>query len=139
MKCKSCDEINICNTPQKFKNMMDGHFSDVQYLLKTGQKSDSFAAHYNKHFKSTRSNMNLCMCMTFKVSKQIKPTVSIKTLTKPNCSICTEEILTILKKLCDKRVMLMNKDLEVHGVLLNKTNFHWFFLRTDDPIIGWKG
>ena len=37
------------------------------------KKSDSFAAHYIQHFKSTTSCTDLCKCMTFKVVKQLKP------------------------------------------------------------------
>ena len=41
-----CDSICIGNTQQTFKKIMDGQFSDLQRLLKSGQKSDSFAAHF---------------------------------------------------------------------------------------------
>ena len=44
------------------------------------------------------------------------------------------------KKLGDKRVGVMNKNLEIYGACRHKTNFHRFFLNTDDPIFnGWKG
>ena len=42
-----CDAIYIGNTQQTFKKIMDGHFSDLQSLLKNGKKKlDSFAAHF---------------------------------------------------------------------------------------------
>ena len=53
VKCIKCDAIYICNTQQTFKKRMDVHFSDLQRLLKNGQKSDSFAAHFVQHFHST--------------------------------------------------------------------------------------
>ena len=40
VKCCMCDAIYIGNTQQTFKKRMDGHFSDLQRLLKNGQKSD---------------------------------------------------------------------------------------------------
>ena len=40
------DAVYIGNTHQKCNKRMDGHFSNVQRLLKNGQKSDSFAAHF---------------------------------------------------------------------------------------------
>ena len=46
VKCSICDAIYIGNTQQTFKKRMDGHFSDLLCLLKNGQKSDSFAAHF---------------------------------------------------------------------------------------------
>ena len=40
---------------QKFKKRTDGHFSDAQRILNNGQKSDSFATHFEQHFQSTMS------------------------------------------------------------------------------------
>ena len=40
VKCSTCDDIYIGNTQQTFKKKMDGHFFDLQRLLKNGQKSD---------------------------------------------------------------------------------------------------
>ena len=45
-----------------------------------------------------------------------------------------EERLTILKKLRDKRVTIINKNSEIYGACRHKTTFHRFFLRTDDPV-----
>ena len=46
VKFCTCDDIYICNTQQTFKKRMDGHFSDLQRLIKNGQKPDSFSAHF---------------------------------------------------------------------------------------------
>ena len=86
---------------------MGSRFSNILRLLKYGQKSDSFADHFEQHFKSTMSRTNLRKCMIFKVLKQLKLIGTIKTFTKPNCNICMEEHLEILKKLREKHVMLM--------------------------------
>ena len=56
----------IGNTQQTFKNILDGHFSDVQPILKNAQKLETFAAHFEHHFKFVMSHMNLCKYMTFK-------------------------------------------------------------------------
>ena len=88
VKCSTCDAIYIGKTQQTFKKRMDGHFSDLQRLLKNGQKSDSFAAHFVQHFNNTTSRTDLWKCMTFKVLKQINPIGAIKTFTKPNCNLC---------------------------------------------------
>ena len=51
-----------------------------------------------------------------------------------------QERLSILKKLRDKRVTVMNKNSEIYGACWHKTTFHDFFLSTDGPIFnGWKG
>ena len=48
-----CDGIYIDNTQQTFKKIIDGQYSDLVRLLKNGQKSDSFADHFEQHFNST--------------------------------------------------------------------------------------
>ena len=41
-----CADIYMGNTQQTLKKIMNGHFSNLLRLLKNGQKSDSFAAHF---------------------------------------------------------------------------------------------
>ena len=91
-----CDAIYIGNTQQTFKKIMDVHFSDLQCLLKNGQKLDSFAAHFVQHFNNTTSRTDLRKCMTFKLLKQINLIGAMKTFMKPNCNLCMQERLTIL-------------------------------------------
>ena len=130
-----CDTIYIGNTQQTLKKIMDVHLSDILRLLKNGQKSDSFAAHFEQHLNSTKSHTYLHDYMTFKVVKQINPIGAMKTFTKPNCNLCMEERLTILRNIYDKRVTIMNKKLEIYGACQHKTTFCQFFQSTDDSIL----
>ena len=84
-----CDAIYIGNTQQTLKKM-DGHFSDLQRLLKNGKKSDSFAAYFVQHFNTTTSCTDLRKYMMFKVVKQLNPIGPMKTFTKPNCNLCMQ-------------------------------------------------
>ena len=61
------------HTHQKFNKIMDSNLSDVQSLLKNGQKPDSFADHIKQYFKSTTSHTDLCKCMAFKVLNNLNP------------------------------------------------------------------
>ena len=110
VECSMCDAIYIGNTQQTFKKRMDVHVSDLLRLLNNRQKSDSFSAHFEQHFNTTTPRTDLRNYMTFKVVKQLNSIVAMKTFTKPNCNLCMEERLTILKKLRDKRVTIMNKN-----------------------------
>ena len=110
-----CDAIYIGNTQQTFKKRMDGHFSDLLRLLKNGQKSDSFAAHFEQQLNTTRTRTDLRKYMMFKVVNQLNRIVAMKTFTKTNCNVCMEERLTILKKLLDKPVTIMNENSEIYG------------------------
>ena len=92
-------------------------------LLKNGKKSDSFATHFEQHFKATTSRTDLRKYMAFKVVKQLNSIGAVKTYTKPNCNLCMEEFLTILKKLYEKCVTILNKNLEIYGACQNKTTF----------------
>ena len=98
------------------------------------EKSDSFAAHFVQHFNNTTSRTDLRKYMTFKVIKQLNPIGAMKNFMKPNCDLCMQERLTILKMLREKRVTLMNKKLEIYGACRHKTCFHRFCLSTDDPV-----
>ena len=129
-----CEDIYICNTKQTFKKRMDGNFYDLLRLLKNGQKPDSFATHFEQHFNSTMSHTDLRMCMDFKVVNQINTIGATKTFTKPNCNLWMEELLTILKKLGDKRVMVRNKNPDIYGAYRHKRTLNRFCLSTDDKV-----
>ena len=92
------DAIYIVSTQHNLKKRMDGHLSDILRLLKNRQKSDSFAAHCEQHFNTTTPRKELRKYMTFKVINQLKLIGAKKKFTKPNCNLCMEERLTILKK-----------------------------------------
>ena len=113
---------------------MDGHFSDLPRLLNNGQTSDSFAAHSEQHFNSTTPCTDLRKYTAFKVVNKLNPIGAMKKVTKPNCNLCMEELLTILKNLRDKRVTIMNKNLEIYEACRHKTTFHQFCLSTDNPV-----
>ena len=53
--------------------------------------------------------------MTFKVVKQLNPIDAMKILTKPNYNLCMQEHSTMMKKLRDKRVTVMNNNSEIYG------------------------
>ena len=98
-----CNNFYTGNTQQTFKKRIDGHFSNLQRLLKNGQKSDSFAAHFVHHFNTNMSRTDLLKYMTFKIVKQLNLIGAIKIFTKPNCNLCMQERLTILKKLRESK------------------------------------
>ena len=110
-----CDAVYICNAQQTFKKRMDGRFSNLLCLLKNGKESDSFADHFKQHFNSTTSRTCLCKYMMFKVVKHLNPIGAMETFTEPNFNLCMEERLMILKRLCEKRITIMDKNSEIYG------------------------
>ena len=103
---------------------MYGHFSDILRLFKNRQKSDSFAAHLEQHFNSTTSHIDQHTYMMFKEVNKINPIGTMKTFTRPNCNLCMEKHLTIIKNLCDKHITMMNNHSDIYGSLQHKTTFH---------------
>ena len=119
---------------------MDGRFLNLLRLLKNGQKSYSFAAHFKQHFNTIMSRTDLRKYMAFRVVNQLKPIGTMKTFTIPNCNLCMKKRLLILKNLRDKRVTVMNKNSEIYEACRHKTTFRRFFLSSDDPVFNrWKG
>ena len=133
------DAIYISSTQQTFKKIMDSHFSNLQRLVKNGQKSDSFAAHSEQHVNTTTSCIDLRKYMTVKVLKQLNPIGAMKTFTKHNFNLCMEERLTILKNIRDKRVTVINKNSEIYRASRHNMTFHEFCLSTNDSVFNrWK-
>ena len=139
VKCSICDAVYIGNTQQTLKTRMYGTFPDILSLFKNGQKSDSFPAHLEQHFKATIAGTYLRKYMTFKLVNQLNLIGAIKTFMKPNCNLFIEERLTSLKKISDKCVTIMNKNLEIYGSYQHKTTFYKYFLSTDDPVFVFNG
>ena len=135
VKLSMCDTIYIGNTQQTFKKIMDGHFSDLQRLINNGQKSDSFSSRFEQHFNTTTACTYIRKYITSKVVNQLNPIGAMKIFIKPNCNLCMEERLTILKKLRDKCVTVMNKNSEIYGSFRHRTTFRQFFLSTNYPVL----
>ena len=62
-----CDAIYIGKNHNIFKKRMDSNFSDLLRLLKNGQKYDSFADHFEQHFKYTKKCIDLRNYITLKL------------------------------------------------------------------------
>ena len=89
--------------------------SPISNVYSITKKSDSFAAQFEQHFRITMSHTDIRKYMTFKLVNQLNPIGAMNTFTKTNCNLCMEERLTILKKICDKRVTVINKNSEIYG------------------------
>ena len=53
-------------------------FSNLLRLLKNGQKSDSFAAHFKQNFNTTASHTDLRKYTAFKVVNKLNPIGAMK-------------------------------------------------------------
>ena len=76
------------------------------------------------HFNTTKSCTDLRKYMTFKLVMQLNPIGAMNKFTKPICNLYMQEHLTILKKLREKHVTVINKNSEIYGACRHKTTFH---------------
>ena len=129
-----CDAINIGNTQQTLKKEWMVISPIYNVYSRTDKNQDSFAAHFVQHFNTTTSRTDLRKYMTFKVVNQLNPIGAMKKITKPNCNLCMEEHLTILKKLREKLVTVVNKNSDIYGPAARKRFCVYFFIITYDPI-----
>ena len=96
-----CNNIFIGNPQKAFNKTFDGHFSDNQRIIKNFTKSDSFASHYDQHFKPTTSSTDLRECINFQDDIVFDLIEARKSFKKNNFKPCIEECLTIFKNICD--------------------------------------
>ena len=99
VECLRTNKIYIGNTQQHFKTRMQQHFGDVKKLLKTDEKSDSYAKHFAHqliNFKdpSNKLQRNNIHCS---IIWQGNPISAVKTFGTANCTLCNKERLEILK------------------------------------------
>ena len=106
----------------KHSEKRDINFYYVQHILKNRQKPDLISAHYKQHFKYIMSCTELRNFTTLKLFRQINKIGSMKSFVKPNCNLCMEERLIILKIYVIKASHLRTKIWKYMG-LLSQNNF----------------
>ena len=89
--CKCCGEFYVGNTQNALKIGMQQHFQDVAQKVVNNKNSDSFAAHFAKHFTQKPSPQECREIMSFDVLSTVNPIGSMKTWGKLSCTLCMKE------------------------------------------------
>ena len=76
---------------------MEQHFQDVAQKVANNKNSDSFAAHFAKHFTQQPSPQDYCKIMSFGILSTVNPIGSTKTWGKLSCTLCTKERIEIIE------------------------------------------
>ena len=87
--CKLCGDFYV-NTQNTLK-IMEQHLQDVTPKVIHNKNSDSFAAHYVKHFTQKPSPQKCCKIMSFEIIYAVNPICSMKTWGKSSCTLCIKE------------------------------------------------
>ena len=104
------------------KKRMEQHFQDVAQKFANNKNSDSFAAHFAKHFKRKPSSQECREIMSF----DIISTGSMKTWGKSSCTLCMKERIEIIDNSRHKYSRIINACSEVYGVCRHIPRFHRF-------------
>ena len=75
---------------------MKQHFQHVAQKVENNKNSDSFAAHFTKHFTQKPSPQQYHKIMSFDIIFTVNSIDSMKTWGKSPCTICMKEIMEIL-------------------------------------------
>ena len=91
--CLICSMPYIGNTQQQLKARMDQHFGDVVKLVNKGDKSDSFASHFAKHFSDDKKDVkvkrkDVRSMVKMDILWQGNPISCMKTFGQLNCRLC---------------------------------------------------
>ena len=131
-KCRICQESYVGNTQNYYKKRFNGHFADVQKKVILGEKSDSFANHFARHFSKKPSPSELREMIDFSVIWQGNAIQLSKTFGKSSYKLCMMERLTILDRCRKNKSKMINKCSEIFGSCRHKPCFHRFTKSTDD-------
>ena len=116
---------------------MAGHFQDVRDWFRLGKRTDTFARHFVRHFRTKPKPVEVRALCRFKVLKEIEPFGFMKKVKTDECKLCMAERLAILKGK-QKGYKLINENSELHGPCRHCARFHRFN-GTDEPGKGEKG
>jgi len=106
----------------------------VVKLVNRGEASDSFAAHFAKHFEDTNVDATKGTVRKMVEAKMLwkgDPIQCMKSFGKNTCALCMQERLEILKRIREEPMKLINSNNELHGACRHKTRFHRFVLSED--------
>ena len=95
-------------------------------MVKSGQKSDSFASHFAQHFEpgETIKPCQVREIMQVEILWQGKPISCMKTFGKNSCSLCMRERCCILDAYNENPRKLINSKSETYGGCRHLTRFH---------------
>jgi hypothetical protein len=141
--------IYIGNTQQHLKKRMQQHFQDVQRLVLTDKRSDSFASHFAQLIPTPKIDPNNPKPEKIKIRDKIKvkcevvwqgrPLSCVKTFGTKSCALCSRERIEILRIARETPHLAINSCTEIYGSCRHRPRFHRYKTdkpSTDDPLGG---
>jgi len=124
--CNCCNMVCIGNTQQHCKQRMNQHFQEAKLPVMKGQKSDSCASHFAKHFKPGQkpTPKELHKMQTFDIMWQGEPLSVVKSFGTRGCQLCSREKINIVKWSRKELEKLINTCSEICGGCRHKPRLH---------------
>ena len=113
---------------------MEEHFQDVAQKVINNNSSDSFAAHFAKHFTQKPSPHQYYELMSFDILSMVNHIGPMKTWGKSTCTLCMKETIEIIDSSRRRYRKIINLCSEVYRACLNIQDSIGL-PSTDDPLI----
>ena len=123
--------LYVGNNQNTLKRGTEQHFQDVAQKVANNNNSDSFAAHFAKHFTEKRSPQKCCKIMSLNILSTVNPIGSIKTWGRSSCTIFMKERIEIINNLRRRYIRIINDCSEVYGAcrhipIFRRFTQHWW-------------
>ena len=112
--------------PEHSKKRAEQHFQDVAQKFGNNKNSDSFAAHFAKHFTQKPSPQQCRKIMSFDILSTVNPIGSMETWDKLSCTLCMKERIEIIDNSWRRYSRIINACSEVYGSWRHIPIFHRF-------------
>ena len=128
IECKITHKHYIGSTQQTLKARMQQHHSEVQTLIKTGEKSDTFAAHFARILHNFPNPSTKLMRNSYTIRKvwQANPVTCVPTFGTPRCHLCNHEKLALFHLWVKDPGKMINNRKEITSKCRHKPKFHRF-------------
>ena len=111
-------------TPKKKRT--ERHYQDVAQKVQHDKNSDTFAAHFARHFDRKPTPQQCREITKFENLSKVNPIGSMKTWSKSSRTLCMKGRLWIVSRSRRRYVELINACSEICGACRNNPRFHRF-------------
>ena len=132
MLCHLQDNVHMlwwllrCKYSELSQKRMEQHLQDVAQKVANNKNSDSFAAHFAKHFTQKPRPQECCETMSFDIISTVNPIGPMKTWGKSSCTLCMKERIEIIDNSRRSYSRIINACSEVYWECLHIPRFHRF-------------
>ena len=105
---------------------MEQHFQDVVQKIANNKNSESFAAHFDKHFTQKLSPQQCRKIICSNILSTVNPISSMKTWGKLSCTLIMKERIEIIENSQRRYIRIINACSEVYEACRPILGFHRF-------------